>query len=194
VGEIDWLDAEWARLGAELDRARDRSVVRDAAVHQCAVLPAHGRDDAGIAALARTASTTGPSERRSSSPVMTSTATTCSGIGRSSSSSCWTLRAIKRRRPDAGWDEVRAASRPGSRRGWPRRRARTRPWVRGCGPCRVCVIGRRGSYFVQQIGKRSRGGCAKTYMNATHPHAAELALAAPVARLDARREIDHAGV
>jgi GTP cyclohydrolase IA len=31
-------------------------------------------------------------------------------------------------------------------------------------------------------------------MNATHPHAAELALAAPVARLDARREIDHAGV
>ena len=38
-----------------------------------------------MAALAMIASTTGPVESSSSSPVTTSTATTCSGIGRSSS-------------------------------------------------------------------------------------------------------------
>ena len=43
-----------------------------------------GGRTAGIAELARTALSTGPRERRSSSPLMTSTATTCSGIGISS--------------------------------------------------------------------------------------------------------------
>ena len=59
-----------------------------------------------------------PWDRRTSSPVTTSTATTCSGIGSSSSSSCSTWRAIRRRRPDVR-DEMVArpeeAEQPGDR-------------------------------------------------------------------------------
>jgi GTP cyclohydrolase IA len=58
----------------------------------------------------------------------------------------------------------------------------------------MCVIGRVGSYPGHAIGKRSRSCVAKTHMTPTDPHAAGLALAAPLATRDRHREIDHQAV
>ena len=74
------------RSRAELDRVGDRRVVGHAAVHQRAVLPAHRRQNGGDRGAGHDGlERPGRCESRSSSPVMTSTATTCSGIGSSSS-------------------------------------------------------------------------------------------------------------